>query len=42
MIILSVAGVPGSQELQPMMFNFKKVDIFCVPERGKNQGVSQA
>ena len=30
MIILSVSGGPGAQEL--------KMDLFCMPERGKNLG----
>ena len=38
MIVLSVSGGPGAQELQSMMFLPKKGDLFCVPERGKDLG----
>ena len=34
--VLSVSGGPGAQKLQSMMFNLKKGDLFCVPERGKD------
>ena len=39
--VLSVSGGPGAQELQSMMFEPKKRGLFCVPERGKDIGVSQ-
>ena len=38
MIVLSVSGGPGAQELQSMMFLPKKGDLFCVPGRGKALG----